>query len=102
MFNLGRGVLPEAREFEKGVKLMRYDIVKGGSSCSLCLCEKIGASKPDSDWTAHTTNSGGEPTTKRQWFQFWIDKLKILVLVILLPNPVCFLSDFVSGHFGCS
>ena len=30
MFNLGRGVLPEAREFEKGVKLMRYDLVKGG------------------------------------------------------------------------
>ena len=83
-----------------------YEIVEGRwSPRSLCLCElyrETGASIPDSDWTANMTNSGSEPTTKRQWFQFWIDKLKILVLVILLPNPVCFLSDFVSGHFGCS
>ena len=35
MFNLGRGVLPEAREFKKGVKLMRYDIVKGGVESGL-------------------------------------------------------------------
>ena len=74
------------------------------------LCELFrerGASIPDSDWTANATNSGGEPTTKRQRFQFGIDELKMLVIIILLPNLVRFLSkaspgDFVNGPFGCS
>ena len=88
-----------------------YEIVEGRwSPRSLCLCElfrETGASIPDSDWTANMTNSGSEPTTKRQRFQFGIDELKRLVLIILLPNLVRFLSkaspgDFVNGPFGCS
>ena len=63
--------------------------------------------KPDSDWTANATNSGGESTTKRQRFQLGIDELKTLVLVVLLPNPVRFNSkvipeELVLWPFGCS
>ena len=61
-----------------------YEIVEGRwSPRSLCLCElyrETGASIPDSDWTANMTNSGSEPTTKRQRFQFGIDELKMLII----------------------